>query len=712
MAFCLAAVVGGCDSTEPTDDAEVPTGSAAVKPDASFVSISDAVIEQPELRQPWLNGNLIAWDKENMQHHRMARALGYDYVCEVRDTVYPGHSQANAEDSRDLGFYVNDPHKKVQPFYTFELSDVELAGHLERYPHTFSWYPEMSRAIDNDEIAAMKTQDPELYEKVKHDFEATKAWSHPNREFPNNLGQLQKWGSGVRWEPYSDFQQRDVIERHTEAVIDYIRRVEDNDFNFRFKGIVIDVIEPWDEFSWSSNRPLPGSPKRERYSVEHDGITHQYSTVREGWYHFLGHLRDELEVAFPERDIKFIWEPTPMVTTWVEPLMKHRYPSVTDELFQKIKGDALIDEKPGFAYLTSEYLHGLGEWPMHRLGTASGDLFTQNPNYPTQLVYFGEISSRGGYFMSYGTFDRSRRPIATYDNQFKLIRALSTWQNMHMTPVDSRTWDAERNIYHSPTAYADDHTLAGLHSKNDHVYAVLMSPDAAVHFAAGVTVTGMRSANTFWEPVDQAPAAEVFDGVIRPTTDASFPVSVVAEIDRPDGPPRVFATAPGITLAQDRSVVKLPNATLSDPSFENGADAWFGTGSGANVIRLVQDPVRTGDYAARVTGRGAMWHALGQDVTGVLMNTRQGKYRVTAYVRPARTDGKISIGLAYSERGERTQHRDPAVPIKAGQWNKVVFEYDVDWGDWIEGGRLSVTRADSKEDYFVDDVSIEYLGRD
>ncbi|MEM8782058.1 MAG: carbohydrate binding domain-containing protein [Planctomycetota bacterium] len=668
-------------------------------------------LEQHELRQSWLNANLIAWDDQTLQHHRMARALGYDHVCDLRDVHYPGKTETNARDSHDLGFYVNDPHKKVQPYYRFELNESELARALKRYPHTFSWYPQMSRAIDTEEIAAMKTQDPELYAKVKDDFEATKAWSHPNREFPNNLGQLQKWGSGVRWEPYSDFQQRDVIERQVQAAVDYIREVDDNDFNFRFQGIVIDVIEPWDEFSWSSDRPVPGHPQRERYAVEHKGITHQYATVREGWYHFLGHLRDELEAAFPNRDIKFIWEPTPMVASWVEPLIDHRYPSVTDELFEKIKGDALIDEKPGLSYLTDDYLHDLNQWPMHCLGTASGDLFTQNPNYLTQLVYFGEISSRGGYFMSYGTFDRSRRPIDTYDNQFKLIRALSTWQNMHGTPVGSRTWDADQDVYHSPTAYADAHGLAGLHSKNDDIYAVLLGPEAAIYLAPGVRIVSMRSANQLWETVDRTPAAEVVDGVIRPTVNASFPVSVIAQIDRPSGPPRVFATAPDVTLRQDRAVTKLPNATLSDPGFENGADAWFGTGGSANKIALVQTPTRTGDYAARVTGRSAIWHALGQDVTGVLMNTRQGKYRITAYVRPAKTDGTVSIGLAYTERGERMQHRDPAVPVKAGQWNRVMFEYDVDWGDWIVDGRLSVTRADSKEDYFVDDVRIEYLGR-
>ncbi|MEM7627557.1 MAG: carbohydrate binding domain-containing protein [Planctomycetota bacterium] len=685
---------------------------AAVAAGAVAQPAESAALEQPELRQPWMNAELIAWDNDTLMHHRLAKALGYDYVCDVRALDYPGKSEVTAETSRGLGFYQSDPHKIIQPLYGFELDDRTLARAIKRYPHTFSWYPQMSRAIDNDEIAAMKTQDPELFAKVKHAFETTKAWSHPNREFPNNLGQLQKWGNGKRWEPYSDFQQQDVIDRHVAAIVDYLREVDDNDFDFRFKGVVIDVIEPWDEFSWSSDRPLPGKPQRERYAVKHDGITHEYATVREGWYHFLGQMRDELEAAFPGREIRFIWEPTPLVTSWVEPLFEHPYPSVTEELLQKMQGDALLDEKPGLSYLTDPFLHGLGRWPMHRLGTCSGDLFTQDPHYPTQLVYFGEISSRGAYLMSYGTFDRSRADIDGYENQFKLIRALSTWQNMHATPVASRTWDAAQDIYHSPTAYADAQTLAGLHIKNGHVYAVLMGPDAAVHFEPGVRIKGLRSANALWELEDQAPEAEVVRGVLRPAAGAAFPVSVIAEIDRPVGPPRVFATAPGVVLQQDRSVTKLPNSELLDAGFEGGGEGWFGTGGQANKILIVKNQKVSGRHAARVTGRGAIWHALGQEITGVLMNTRQGRYRVTAHVRPQKTDAMISIGLAYSERGERTQHRDKPLPAPAGQWTKIVFEYDVDWGDWIENGRLSVTRADSKEDYFVDDVQIEYLGRD
>lgn len=160
----------------------------------------------PPLRQPWLNAELIAWDKDIIKHHRLAQALGYDHVTDYRLTEYPGDSQPHPVHSRGMGFYLNDPHKKVQPNFGFTLSDVELQAALKKYPYTFGWYPTLSRAIDTAEIAEMRRQDPQIFEKVKASFERTKAWANQDRPFPQNLAQLQKWGDGTRFEPAGDYQ--------------------------------------------------------------------------------------------------------------------------------------------------------------------------------------------------------------------------------------------------------------------------------------------------------------------------------------------------------------------------------------------------------------------------------------------------------------------------------------------------------------------------
>ncbi|MEM8738870.1 MAG: carbohydrate binding domain-containing protein [Planctomycetota bacterium] len=687
-------------------------GLAAAASLGSLTAAPSFAEDLSSLRQPWLNAELIAWDRDIIKHHRLAQALGYDQVTDDRDKDYPGHSKPHPTHSAGMGFYLNDPHKKAQPPFGFELSERELKQAVRKYPNTFSWYPSLSRAIDEREIAAMKKADPDLFKKVKAGFEANKSWVAVNRPFPDNLAQLQQWGDGQQWEPGPDFQRQSVIDAHVKAIVDYAQSAENDKLDYHFTGVVIDVIALWDEFSWQSNRPLPGKPNTARSAVARPGVTYDYDTLQEGWYVFLGQLRDELEAAFPDRPIRFVWEPTPMVDAWVRPLAEADFPTLTPELREKIRGDALLDEKPGMNYLTDPLVQGDGGWAAHLLGTASGDLFTKNPHYPTQLTYLGEISSRGSYLLSYGTFDRSRRDIDEYDNQFKLIRALSAWQNMHETPIDARTWDTSQSIYHSPTAYGDLHALAGLHSKNGHVYAVLLDEDAAVHLADGVTVTGMRGANAFWEPDGSARDAEFVDGVIRPARGAEFPVSVIAEIDRPDGSPNIFTPAPGVSLSQDRATFALPNSKLLDPDFESDGEGWTTTGRAR--LEIVKRPVASGQYAARVTDRLQPWNSAWQDITGVLMNTRQGRYRATAQVRPAETSGQFALAITFIERGDRSDFTSENVTAQPGEWTTVTAELDLNWGDWIENGRLMIRRRgkdDQTEDYFVDNVTLEYLGR-
>lgn len=385
-----------------------------------------------------------------------------------------------------------------------------------------------------------------------------------------------------------------------------------------------------------------------------------------------------------------------------------QYESFTPKLRAKMIGDALLEEKPGMDYLVNPNLDEHG-FPAHLTGTASGDLYTADPHYPTQLAYLGETNSRGAYLMSYGTFDRSRRHIDTYDNQFKLTRVLSAWQNMAEVPVDQRTWDHEQQTYHSPLAYADEQAIAGVRHDTGDLYAVLLDDNAALHLAEGVSVRGMTDANAFWEPVGRQPAAVVEGGALRPGAGAEFPVSVIAKLDRPEGA-AVLAPPPGVELQQDKSTVTLPNRELIDPGFERGGEAWFQSGKRGD-LKIVTSPVAEGEKAVRVTGRRQNWHALAQDVTAVLMNTRQGEYRVKARVRSIGEPGEFRVTLQFKERGELQLHQSDPVKAVSHAWVEIQDTFNLNWGDWIDGGRLAVRRIDSLGDYYVDDVELEYLGR-
>ncbi|MEO1235878.1 MAG: carbohydrate binding domain-containing protein [Planctomycetota bacterium] len=500
-----------------------------------------------------------------------------------------------------------------------------------------------------------------------------------------------------------------MIEEHVAATVAYAKATEDNDFDYKLRGVIFDVIEIWKEFNWNSTRGLPGTPDTERFGREAPGVTHDYATLREGWYVFLGHLRDKLENAFPDRPIYFILEPTPIVSEWVEPLNSAPYATLTPELREKIRGDALVEEKPGLQYLIDPAMDGPDGWPHRRRGSATSDLFSKGPHYPTHLVYFGEISSRGGYLFSYGSgIDRTRDPVYTFGNQFKLFRVLSAWQNQHGTPVDMRVWDAEQEIYSSPTAYADPHGLAGVHPKNGRLYAVLMDEDAAIHLAEGAALTRLRSANAYWEP-ELVPDAEFRDGVLRPTSNAPFPVSVIADLEVVTPNQAVLTAAPGVALQQDRTRVVIPNRELLNPDFEQGIEGWSGSGKAAAT--LVDEPVASGRQAARVHGRELPWNGLNQDVSGVLMNFRQGRYRVRARVRSDEGPGVFTVMLRVLEGDKKSEFVSQPIDAPAGEWVTLDEEIELDWEDFITRANLSIERRSDTDDFFVDDVRMEYLGK-
>ncbi len=664
------------------------------------------VAVQTELQQNWLNANLVQWDTDAIKHHRLSQALGYDAVCDIRELDSHGRSLASAEHSHGLRFYISDPHKNTQPHMSLKLTDAELKKWRNIYSYTFSRYPELPRAIDNRDIDKMRKQNPELFKAIKADFERTKAWSNPENEFPRNLAVLQSWGRGDRWEPAPDFQQQQVIDDHVAATIGYIRATEQNDFDYKFQGIIIDVIEQWDGFNWNSSRPLPGEPHTERYAIEHEDIAHDYQTFREGWYLYLGALHDALEAEFPDREIRFVWEPTPVVTAWVDPLNNAPYDTFTPGLREKIKGDALLDEKPGLQYLLDPKMD---EWPMHRRGTASGDLFAKAPHYPTQLVYFGEISSRGGYFMSYGNFDRTRRPLEQHEEHFKLIRALSAWQNQRGTPVAARLWDGGHNIYTSPTAYADDHGLAGINPKLPQLHASLLDENAAIHLADGITLSDLRSVNTYWEPQGSTTQARVVDGVLRPAANATFPVNLIGQLSTTTPNQAVLMAPPGIELSQDLATVKIPNSELLNPGFENGEEGWSGTG--AATTKIVEQPVAEGKFAAHIINRNKAWNAMGQDITGVLMNTRQGRYHIKAKVRSNEGPAQFVVKIQIHEGGVREEFKTHSLRVQPNQWAQIDEVITLDWGDWIERADLVIERVGGEESYFVDNVVLEFVGK-
>lgn len=650
--------------------------------------------------------NTTAWDGNLADIRRLSRSLG------LKTVAVSGPNDRSGDAYReDLLFLINDAHKNIQPLVDLQLNKERQATLLKRYPYTLSFYPRIPRGIDARELEEMRTGNPTVFEAYRKKFEATKAWANTNKPFPDNLAILQTWGNrlhkgrSARWEPCPDFQQQAVIDELVAEITAYAKAEEIPENNWLFKGLVIDVIEIWREFNWNSGRRLPGSPDRERFAVKHPGITHEYSTLREGWYHFLARLRDSLEAEFPGREIKYVWEPTPFVEPWIEPLFNHPYPSMDAEMVRKIKGDVLMEEKPGLRFLMdTENVLKPERWDIFHVGSSSPDLFTRDPHYPLQLKYFGETTMRGSFLVVYGGWDRDHKyAMGSKAKWNSLLRTLSSWEMLHRTALEDRIYDAAQQIYVSPTAYADLNTTAGLHPENGQIYAVFHNADAQVYLSEGMTVESVRSVNPFWEPSQAADDQIVFEnGILRGDPDGIYPLTVIVETG--GTPARTFRALPEQNLKQEFLMKNLFEKDIYDPDFELGGTGWVSGGTGK--VAMVDDPVFSGRKAAAIYGRGKSWHGLSQMITGYLMQNMQGEYKLTAMVRPKENADDFRIGIRYIEKEK--SRREIGRPIRAepGKWTKIEAIITLDWNDWIERASLDIRRSHPTDTFYVDDVHV------
>ena len=374
-------------------------------------------------------------------------------------------------------------------------------------------------------------------------------------------------------------------------------------------------------------------------------------------------------------------------------------------MIQKIKGDVLMEEKPGLRFLmdTDEVL-APDRWDVYHVGSSTPDLFTKDPYYPLQLKYFGETAMRGSFFVAYGGWDRDHDyKMEEKSHWNKLLRTLTSWEMLHRTPVADRIFDADKKTYLSPTATADLHVTAGVHPDNGAIYAVFHDTDARLHLADGVTPTTIRQPNAYWEPTEDATDRLVVEnGIVRPADGVEFPVAAI--IDLEGQPKTVFTAAPGVTLEKTFSVDNLYEKDIYDPGFEEGGVGWVSGGEAQ--VRTVTDPVFEGGNALEIYDRGKAWHGASQNITGFLMSHLQGTYEVSAQVRPKDYADEFRIGIQFIERGDTKTLFSDSVTAQPGEWTKVSATFDLDWNDWIERGTLDIRRTDANDPFYLDDVQI------
>ena len=455
----------------------------------------------------------VCWRGALQMNMRAARALGYKYIL----FGHVGRKHAARPEAKGLRFFLETPESLCRPLLPIKLGKSELKDLRKRWPRLFASYPRISQWFKDEWFDELKAYRPDVWRAYKEAYEQYFPWCSTMAEFPRNIA--VGWvGSSLVGHPMPDFQQKAVVDFMVKTIVEHARESDNPDNDFHFVGCAWDVPSRWGEY-WpmkhaparkARQRPIPGGHSDPRASaVWHPGITHDYSTLREGILMYYLSLRKALQGEFPDRKIYYLYEPwTPR--RWTTAL---RASSLSEADRRLIAGDALFSEGPSLEYLKDSELGQIVEAGWH----SKNDLGSSTPNlendYDKHLKYLGILAGvHGLWFNSFGRFDAQKTDIATRGRDLVVARLIPNWDNLNAVPMSERSWDAKAKVYRSPKSYADKDVLYSRQPVTGKVFVVFRSAEGKVHLHPDETVTDIRRTNELFEPVHDGRTELTIDG--------------------------------------------------------------------------------------------------------------------------------------------------------------------------------------------------------
>lgn len=339
----------------------------------------------------------------------------------------------------------------------------------------------------------------------------------PEKAFPENMA--TSWYEPPNFRNLTlDFQQQKVIDDTVRMAADKLKSIESRRPGFRVAGF------SWDEPKASGNFRLP--PKLDvadvhkaqgrnvtlahwtggDFSNPFPGCTHEYATYSEGKLAYYDALRREGLKLNP--DFKLIAEPYGIYENWIG--------TVPPELAEKMerlgrggyKFDFLMQEKSGDAFVSDPRIAGAGYGPDRTASSTPNISDTER-----MLAESSAAAARGAWTMWYGRAGGTINApnykfIREIPARLKLLKAVPTWENLNVTPVPERRYDAEKMSYDSPTAHMGADCVWGKHPRDDKVFVVFLSPNAEARLPAGREVEGIYLADGLFREVMDLPARD------------------------------------------------------------------------------------------------------------------------------------------------------------------------------------------------------------
>ena len=411
------------------------------------------------------------WLADSKEVISFAKRMGFSHVMSM------GPSMAKTHDADGMFFYIETPEYG-----------------------TYRRYVDPSQKYSPEQI---------------RDWETSCALKDASKPFPENLA-TGWFSTPTVFSVQLDFQQRKVIDRTIDRIIENVKKLQKINPKFKFAGFSWDVPQPFGDF-WDAEQ---ATRKGRQITLahwtgkdsgsKHPDVTHDYATYSEGYFEFLRLLRERAAKEL-NPDVKFIVEPYNVYNDW----MRHM-----DSDFIKAKGadakkympDFVLEENGTTGFVDDERAFKSGLLDKSRTGTSTPNVWDELQARKIAAAAADVAERTGCAVILIGHIGGTGNcPVYHYIRdvpaRLKIAKLLPVWENLIGTPLSERKWDGA--VYSSPTAGMTDSAVWATHPESGEVYFSFIKSGGYVPIPEGYEIAGITALDGVFNKIDGMPPNEV-----------------------------------------------------------------------------------------------------------------------------------------------------------------------------------------------------------
>ena len=438
---------------------------------------------------------------------RMNKSLKKYLVVSIFSLPFASAVFAEGEDSEKLNYTPDD----YRNFYGIcwrgsPQDNIDYARQMGYTHVVYQWGMENCKNIDglkyfletpesgtaNRTVDIRKKYTPEEI----REFETTLALKDATKPFPQNIA-TGWFGPPYRLSGILDFQQKRIIDRTIDRIMERIDRMAAKAPGFKFAGIAWDVPQAEGDF-WSEREGAPMNNGRQvtiKYwtgsgsASKHPDVVHDYPTHKLGHYEFYRKLFERCRKE-KNPDSKFIVEPYNVYGGWIKDIEEDLLKTKGLEETKKYLPDFVCSEGSGTEFVEDPRVTKSGLYKKNQVSSSTPNVYDEL----NARKIAATAAINGAWTHWYGRPGATGnmpdyKTIRDVPARLKLSKVIPVWENINNTPLSERKWDGK--TYSSPTAFMDKNGLGALQPQTQKFFFVFNSDKAKVPIPAGYDITAI-----------------------------------------------------------------------------------------------------------------------------------------------------------------------------------------------------------------------------